>query len=55
MAAREDRETHDVKQAIILGQLVQAGILTAANRAQMADVEQLKKMIPLVTRETLFC
>ena len=32
----------------------QAGVLSAASRAEMADVEQMKKMIPFVTCEITF-
>ena len=32
----------------------QAGILSAASRAEMADVEQLKKIVPFVTCEITF-
>ena len=32
----------------------QAGILSAASRAEMADVEQMKKIIPFVTCEITF-
>ena len=37
--------------AIFLGATCQAGILSAANRAGMADVEQMKKIVPFVTCE----
>ena len=36
------------------GAAYQAGILCAARRAEMADVEQMKKIIPFVTCEITF-
>ena len=36
------------------GAAYQAGILNAANGAEMADVEQLKKIVPFVTCEITF-
>ena len=36
------------------GAAYQAGILSAASRAEMADVEQMKKIIPFVTCEISF-
>ena len=36
------------------GAAYQAGILCAASRAEMADVEQMKKIVPFVTREITF-
>ena len=35
--------------AVVLGQASQAEILSAAKRAEMADVEQMKKIVPLIT------
>ena len=41
--------------AILLVQpACKAGILTAARRAEMADVEQMKKIVPFVTCESTF-
>ena len=40
--------------AIFFGAAYQAGILCAAKRAEMADVEQMKKIIPFVTSEITF-
>ena len=37
-----------------VGAAYQAGILSAASRAEMADVEQMKKIVPFVTCETTF-
>ena len=36
------------------GAACQAGILSAASRAQMADVEQMKKIVPFVTCDIIF-
>ena len=36
------------------GAASQTGILSAANRAEMADVEQMKKIVPLNTCEIAF-
>ena len=36
------------------GAAYQAGILSAASRAEMADVEQMKKIVPFVTCEITF-
>ena len=33
---------------------LQAGILSAASGAEMADVEQMKKIVPFITREVTF-
>ena len=41
--------------AIIFVQLVQAEILSAAERAGMADVIQIKKIVPLIACEIPFC
>ena len=41
--------------AIVLELLYQAGILSAASGAEMADVEQMKKIVPFVTCEISFC
>ena len=37
------------------GAAKQAGILSAAIRAEMADVEEMKKIVPLITCETALC
>ena len=38
----------------LFGAAHQAGILSAASRAEMADVEQMKKIVPLITCEIAF-
>ena len=38
----------------LIGAAYQAGILSAASRAEMADVEQMKKIVPLNTCEIAF-
>ena len=40
--------------AIVFGTADQAGILSAASGAEMADVEQMKKIVPFVTCEIAF-
>ena len=40
--------------ATVLGAAYQSGILSAASRAEMADVEQMKKIVPFVTSEITF-
>ena len=37
--------------AIVLGAAYQAGILSAASGAEMVDIEQMKKIVPLITCE----
>ena len=39
---------------IVLGAAYQAGILSAASRAEMADVEQMKKIVPFITCDIIF-
>ena len=39
----------------LFGEAYQAGILSEASRAEMADVEQMKKIVPFVTCEITFC
>ena len=39
----------------IFGAAHQAGILSAASRAEVADVERMKKIVPLTTCEIPFC
>ena len=41
--------------AIVLVQLVKLKILSAAERAEMADVKQMKKIVPLIACEIPFC
>ena len=38
----------------LFGEAYQAGILSAASRGEMADVEQMKKIVPFVTCEITF-
>ena len=40
--------------AIVFGAANQAEILSAAQRAEMADVEQMKKIVPLITCEITY-
>ena len=40
--------------AIDFGAACQAGILSAASRAEVADVEQMKKIVPFVTCQVTF-
>ena len=40
--------------AIVLGQLIELEFLSATSRAEMADVEQMKKIVPFVTCEISF-
>ena len=40
--------------AIVLVQLFSSEILSAASRGEMADVEQMKKIVPFVTCEITF-